>query len=148
MIQDYDEPILSNLRDVRVKLNDKMGYDIQFYFKENEYFTNTVLTKTYAMSTELDPKDPFNFDGPEIYKSTGCTINWKEGKNVTVTKSEKKQKNKNTGETRTVNKDEMQDSFFNFFNTPTETGIKPSYRRAMMPTDADKQLALRKVKIF
>ena len=42
-------------------------------------------------------------------------IEWLEGKNVTVKMVSKKQKNKKTGQTRTVQKEEPTHSFFNFF---------------------------------
>lgn len=47
-----------------------------------------------------------------------CTINWKKGKNVTVRIIKKKQKHQKSGTTRTVTKQEQQDSFFNFFTPP------------------------------
>ena len=31
-----------------------------------------------------DPEDPFNFEGPEIFKCVGCTIDWLPGKNLTI----------------------------------------------------------------
>jgi len=36
-------------------------------------------------------KNPGSFEGPEIFKCTGCKIDWKEGKNVTVKYIKKKQ---------------------------------------------------------
>jgi hypothetical protein len=39
----------------------------------------------------IDAEDPFGFEGPEIYKCKGCTIHWKQGKNVTVKTVKKKQ---------------------------------------------------------
>lgn len=60
-----------------------MSFTLEFVFSPNEYFENTVLTKAYIMKCEPDIDTPFTFDGPEIYKSTGCEIHWKEGKNLT-----------------------------------------------------------------
>mgnify|MGYP003329159008 CR=1 FL=1 len=54
--------------------------------------TNTVLTKEYHMKCEPSEDDPFSFEGPEIYKCTGCAVNWKQGKNLTVKTVKKKQK--------------------------------------------------------
>ena len=51
----------------------------------------------------------------------------------------KRQKHKSTGTVRVVTKEEKQDSFFNFFDTPTTDGIRPSFRAALRPglPDAD-----------
>jgi len=46
------------------------------------------------------------------------TINWKDGKNLTTKTETKKQRNKNTNETRIVKKQVPTDSFFNFFAPP------------------------------
>lgn len=51
------------------------GFKLTFTFKENPYFTNTVLTKTYYM---LDD------DEPVLERSEGTQIDWKTGKNITV----------------------------------------------------------------
>ena len=69
MVQDYDEPILEKLTDVKLKFHDEpMGFTLEFYFAENEYFTNKVLTKYYEMKCQPDKNDPFSFEGPEIIK--------------------------------------------------------------------------------
>ena len=92
IIQEADEPILSYLQDIRVNLFDKIpyGYTLEFHFAENPYFTNKVLTKTYELTTEIPSEDPFSFEGPDLSKSIGCKINWKDGKNVTVKLIKKK----------------------------------------------------------
>lgn len=56
---------------------------MKFHFDSNPYFTNTVLTKYYELDLKVDPKNPFNYDGPTIAKSKGDQINWNEGKSVT-----------------------------------------------------------------
>ncbi|KAL7647993.1 UNVERIFIED_CONTAM: hypothetical protein RMT77_001609 [Armadillidium vulgare] len=117
MVQDYDEPILSHLQDIKLKFHDNpMGFSLEFHFSENEYFTNKVLTKYYEMKCEPDKDDPFSFEGPEIIKCKGCTIDWKKGKNVTVKTIKKKQKHKSRGAVRTITKTVQNDSFFNFFS--------------------------------
>lgn len=120
MVQDCDEPLLSKLQDIQVKFSesDPMGFTLEFYFDSNEYFTNPVLTKQYIMRSEPDEADPFSFEGPEIIKCKGCTIDWKKGKNVTVKLIKKTQKHKGRGTKRTVTKTVQNDSFFNFFNPP------------------------------
>ncbi|XP_076033735.1 nucleosome assembly protein 1-like 1 isoform X3 [Oratosquilla oratoria] len=119
MVQDYDEPILKHLQDIRIKFHEEpMGFTIEFVFSENDFFTNKVLTKHYEMKCAPDKEDPFSFEGPEIYKCKGCTIDWKKGKNVTVKTIKKKQKHKSRGAVRTITKTVQNDSFFNFFNPP------------------------------
>ena len=68
------------------------------------------------MKCEPSEDDPFSFEGPEIYKCTGCAVNWKQGKNLTVKTVKKKQKHKSKGNVRTVTKTVKNDSFFNFFD--------------------------------
>ena len=92
------------------------AFTLHFHFHPNDYFTNTVLTKEYHMKCEPSEDDPFSFEGPEIYKCTGCAVNWKQGKNLTVKTVKKKQKHKSKGNVRTVTKTVKNDSFFNFFD--------------------------------
>ncbi|KAM4017080.1 nucleosome assembly protein 1-like 4 isoform 2-T2 [Anomaloglossus baeobatrachus] len=117
-LQEYDEPILKHLQDVKVKFSEPgqpMSFTLEFHFDPNEYFTNDVLTKTYKMKSEPDSADPFSFEGPEIVDCDGCTIDWKKGKNVTVKTIKKKQKHKGRGTVRTITKQIPNESFFNFF---------------------------------
>merc|ERR1719211_670871 len=120
MVQEADEPVLSKLTDITVTFSDTpMGFTLHFYFEPNEYFSNSILTKEYQMKCEPSEDDPFSFEGPEIFKCKGCTINWKEpGKNLTVKTVKKKQKHKSKGNVRTITKQVKSDSFFNFFDPP------------------------------
>ena len=99
------------------------AFTLHFHFHPNDYFTNTVLTKEYHMKCEPSEDDPFSFEGPEIYKCTGCAVNWKQGKNLTVKTVKKKQKHKSKGNVRTVTKTVKNDSFFNFFDPVRPLGI-------------------------
>merc|ERR1719391_1296109 len=121
MVQENDEPLLELLEDVKITFSEKnpMGFTLHFHFAKNDFFTNSVLTKQYDMKCLPDPEDPFSFEGPEIFKCVGCTINWKKGKNLTVKQVKKKQKHKSKGSVRTVTKQVKADSFFNFFDPPT-----------------------------
>jgi len=121
MVQDQDEPVLELLEDVTTSLTEDgtMGFAIHFHFKENDFFTNKVLTKEYDMKCEPMEEEPFSFEGPEIIKCKGCKIDWKKGKNLTVKQVKKKQKHKNNGNVRTITKQVKADSFFNFFDPPT-----------------------------
>uniref|UniRef100_G1KFY2 Nucleosome assembly protein 1 like 1 n=2 Tax=Anolis carolinensis TaxID=28377 RepID=G1KFY2_ANOCA len=127
LVQEHDEPILKHLKDIKVKFSEAgnpMTFILEFHFEPNEFFTNEVLTKTYRMRSEPDDSDPFSFDGPEIMSCSGCQIDWKKGKNVTLKTIKKKQKHKGRGTVRTVTKTVSNDSFFNFFSPPEvpETG--------------------------
>jgi nucleosome assembly protein 1-like 1 len=119
MIQEHDEPILQHLTDVEVLTSkEPMTFTFIFHFSPNEFFTNSTLTKEYILKCEPDPKDPFDFSGPEIVDCKGCKIDWKPNKNVTVKLIKKKQKHKQKGATRFVTKEVKNDSFFNFFEPP------------------------------
>ncbi|XP_064635414.1 nucleosome assembly protein 1-like 4 isoform X3 [Lineus longissimus] len=123
MIQEHDEPIIKNLQDILVKYHDKdpYGFTLEFHFAPNDFFTNNILTKEYTLRMQPDETDPFSFEGPEIIKCKGCTIDWKKGKNVTVKTVKKTQKHKGSGSKRVVTKQIQNDSFFNFFTPPKET---------------------------
>ena len=83
--ESIDEPIMKYLQDVTVSLPpENTSFTIAFHFASNPFFTNTELTKEYLMKNTFDPEDPLDFDGPEIFKSKGCKIDWKAGKNTTV----------------------------------------------------------------
>ena len=97
------------------------GFTIEFDFTPNDYFSNTMLSKSYELRTGLDEHEPLSYEGPEIVKSKGCEIQWKKGKNVTVKMVKKRQKHKNRGTIRVVTKEVQTDSFFNFFSPPTGT---------------------------
>merc|ERR1712066_67079 len=120
MIQEADEPALETLKDVTLTFSEKnpMGFTLHFHFGANDFFTNEILTKTYELKCEPQEDDPFSFEGPEIIKCTGCSIDWKKGKNLTVKQVKKKQKHKSKGSIRTITKQVKADSFFNFFDPP------------------------------
>ncbi|KAF3859647.1 hypothetical protein F7725_022046 [Dissostichus mawsoni] len=111
MLQEHDEPILKHLQDIKVKFSDleqPMSFTLEFLFEPNDFFTNTLLTKTYKMRSEPDETDPFSFDGPEIMCCTG-----------------------------TVTKTVPNDSFFNFFTPPEvpETGELDEDSEAVLAAD-------------
>ena len=140
MVQEHDEPILKHLKDIKVKFSDAgqpMSFVLEFHFEPNEYFTNEVLTKTYRMRSEPDDSDPFSFDGPEIMGCTGCQIDWKKGKNVTLKTIKEKQKHKGRGTVHTVTKTVSNDSFFNFLAPPEvpESGDLDDDSEAILAAD-------------
>lgn len=124
MITDRDEGALKSLTDVRMEYLDRPGFKLIFEFEENEYFTNKTITKTYFYQDENGYGGDFIYDHAE-----GENIEWKAGKDLTVRIESKKQRNKNTKQTRVVKKTVPTESFFNFFDPP-----KP-------PTDDDDDAA-------
>ncbi|KAI8904343.1 hypothetical protein EDD86DRAFT_258822, partial [Gorgonomyces haynaldii] len=115
MITPEDEHCLQNLVDIKFEyLNDNPGFKLDFVFSENEYFTNTVLSKTYYLTDSPDPSY-----GDVVYdRAEGTEIDWKEGKDLSVTVEVKKQRHKATNKTRTVKKTVPKDTFFSFFTPP------------------------------
>jgi len=119
--ESIDEPIMKFLQDVTVSLPpENTSFTITFHFAPNQFFTNKELTKEYLMKNTFDPEDPLDFDGPEIFKSKGCKIDWKAGKNTTVKviKQKQKAKGKGKGGQKFTTKQEKRESFFNFFTPP------------------------------
>lgn len=81
---------------------------IKIFYKENEYFTNPHLELMVRFKD--DQQD-------EVVESQGTIIDWKDGKDLSKKKIKKKQKNKKSGETRTIVKTVPTDSFFNAFES-------------------------------
>ncbi|OTB05792.1 hypothetical protein M426DRAFT_56270 [Hypoxylon sp. CI-4A] len=113
MITERDEAALRYLTDIRMEYLDKPGFRLIFEFTENEFFTNKTITKTYFYQNESGYGGDFIYDHAE-----GDKIDWKEGRDLTVRIESKKQRNKNTKQTRIVKKTVPTDSFFNFFSPP------------------------------
>ncbi|KAI1468486.1 nucleosome assembly protein [Daldinia caldariorum] len=113
MITDRDEAALRYLTDIRMEYLDKPGFRLIFEFAENEFFTNKTITKTYFYQNESGYGGDFIYDHAE-----GDKIDWKEGRDLTVRIESKKQRNKNTKQTRIVKKTVPTESFFNFFSPP------------------------------
>jgi nucleosome assembly protein 1-like 1 len=106
-VTEADEEALKYLQDITTyTLTDKNGFGLSFYFAENPFFTDAVLTKKYLMDENDD----------DLENVEGCKINWKEGKNLTV-KLVKKKKGKGA-KAKVVKKEEPIDSFFRFFAPP------------------------------
>lgn len=112
-ITDKDEEALKYLTDIRSDFIEQPGFKLYFDFAENEFFSNKTLTKTYYYQEETNP------DGEYIYDhADGDEIEWKGDKNLTYKVEKKKQRNKHTKATRTVEKMIPTESFFNFFSPP------------------------------
>jgi len=107
-IKAHDEEPLKALRRIEYFPSENIekphDFTLKFHFAPNDYFENDIVIKEFQMEDEREAK------------KTECTeIKWKEGKNVTKKSTKKKQKNKKTGQSRTVTKEVDQESFFTFF---------------------------------
>lgn len=113
-ITDRDEEALHHLLDVRMEYMEEPGFRLVFEFSENPFFSNKTLTKTYYYSSAPDFNGEYSFDHAE-----GTDIDWKSPEqNLTVTIEKRKQRNKRTQQTRTIEKTVPGTSFFNFFTPP------------------------------
>jgi len=113
IITEKDEEALKTLVDIRMAYFDKPGFRLEFEFSPNEFFTNTLLTKTYYYQDEPGYGGDFVYDHAE-----GTKIEWKEGKDMSVTVETKKQRHKGTNKTRVVKKTVPAETFFSFFTPP------------------------------
>jgi len=113
MITDRDEVALKHLTDIRMEYLDKPGFRLIFEFESNPFFSNKAVTKTYFYQNESGYGGDFIYDHAE-----GDKIDWLPGKDLTVRIEAKKQRNKNTKQTRIVKKSVPTESFFNFFSPP------------------------------
>lgn len=117
-ITDRDAEVLNYLEDIRIEYltEGKPGFKLIFKFntKENPFFTNEYLVKTYYYQSELGYSGDFIYDHAE-----GDVINWtNNASNVTVEVEMRKQRNKTTKQVRTIEKLTPIESFFNFFDPP------------------------------
>ncbi|MCJ1329763.1 hypothetical protein MMC10_006443 [Thelotrema lepadinum] len=113
LITDRDEGALKNLTDIRMEYLDRPGFRLIFEFGNNEFFTNKSVSKTYFYQEDTGYGGDFIYDHAE-----GDKIDWKPNQDLTVRVESKKQRNKNTKQTRIVKKTVPTNSFFNFFNPP------------------------------
>lgn len=107
-VKAHDEEALKTLKRIEAVVSEnpekQHNFTLKFTFGPNDYFENDVIIKEFDMKDEREAN------------KTECTeIKWKEGKNVTKKTVKKKQKNKKSGQSRTISKEVDQDSFFTFF---------------------------------
>eukprot|EP00879_Flechtneria_rotunda_P006760 GHRR01007104.1.p1 GENE.GHRR01007104.1~~GHRR01007104.1.p1 ORF type:complete len:348 (+),score=127.01 GHRR01007104.1:91-1134(+) len=111
-VTEKDAEVLSYLTDVRVSTltDDKPGsFRIEFRFRQNPFFTNKVLEKTFYMENP-DEIVPDRF--------IGCTIDWQPGKDTTVATVQRQVRDKKKkGSMVTISQTKPTNSFFNFFKT-------------------------------
>ncbi|CAG5101245.1 Similar to Set: Protein SET (Drosophila melanogaster) [Cotesia congregata] len=98
ILEEEEEDALRYLNKLEVEEFEdiKSGYRINFYFDENPYFENDVLTKEFHLGSTGDPA------------SQSTVIRWKEGADLT---KKSKNKNQSKGRKRTLS----HRSFFDWF---------------------------------
>lgn len=117
LITERDEEALKSLTDIRMEYLEKPGFKLIFEFAANDFFSNKTISKTYFYREDTGYGGDFIYDHAE-----GEKIEWKAGKDLTVRVESKKQRNKNTKQTRVVKKTVPTESFFNFFSPPAAPG--------------------------
>ncbi|KAL4789521.1 hypothetical protein BDV19DRAFT_373948 [Aspergillus venezuelensis] len=133
MITDKDEEALKHLVDIRMEYLDRPGFRLIFEFSENEFFSNKTISKTYFYKEENGYGGDFIYDHAE-----GTKIDWKAENDLTVRVESKKQRNKNTKQTRVVKITVPTESFFNFFAPPQP----PADDDDTVATDIEERLEL------
>ena len=110
-INEKDEVILEFLRDVRMVPIEghKLDFTMEFEFRANEYFTNTLLSKSFFHDSKTD----------EVEKTVGSSISWaSQDKNPRIAIKNKKVKK---GKKIEVKKTEtIVPSFFDIFADQTK----------------------------
>lgn len=118
-ITEEDVPLLLKITDIRCTISDDYdAFTLHFHFAENDFMTNSVLTKTYTVDPHL-----LTEEAPALTGCEASPIEWKDGQDLTVREIKKKQKaksGKNKGQTRMVTKIEPKASFFHYFKEPRE----------------------------
>ncbi|KAI3650360.1 hypothetical protein MP228_003841 [Amoeboaphelidium protococcarum] len=122
IVMEEDYSALDHLIDVRFSLlADNPGFRLEFEFKENPFFENSILSKEYYLEDQAGEDDDDEVAGSDdlVYDhAVGTEIKWKDGKDLTHKIEIRKQRHKSTNKTRVVKKVVKTDSFFNFFNPP------------------------------
>ncbi|KAI3425788.1 hypothetical protein D9Q98_007763 [Chlorella vulgaris] len=116
-ITDKDAEVLSYCTDVRCERfheesgeDEEEGFRLVFTFRENPFFTNSQLVKTYHMDEEDDM----------LRKIETSNVSWKAGKDVTVKVLKKKPKPGAKGGGKIQTKTEVVPSFFRWFTEVPE----------------------------
>lgn len=117
MIEKWDAEVLEFLKDITCKDLDPddegKGFRMTFHFAANPYFDNAVLSKEYR--TKQDSTYSWEVSAFEV---SGCSVNWKEGKNVTVALVKKKVKGGGAKKSKQAKeRAEPRSSFFRSFFT-------------------------------
>ncbi|CAG8621194.1 10978_t:CDS:2 [Dentiscutata erythropus] len=111
-ITERDEEALKHLIDIRISYLENPGFQLEFEFEENKFFSNTLLVKTYYYQDEPGYGGDYVYDHAE-----GTKIDWKEGRDLTITFTISILFI-GTNKTRVVKTTVPAASFFQFFNPP------------------------------
>ncbi|VEU41184.1 unnamed protein product [Pseudo-nitzschia multistriata] len=121
IVSEEDIECLGHLEDIKCINDDNgEGFSLEFHFAPNDYFENTVLTKSYDVPNLLLADEPI------LKNVEGCEIKWKPNIALTHVEVTKQQRGtgKNAGQVRTVTKKVPRDSFFNFFTAPSMPNLE------------------------
>jgi len=116
IIMEWDEPVLEHLSDIRFAHTDsgnlENGFKLTFEFAENAFFRNRELVKEYSLARKNEYVDEW-----DIKSTTATKIEWNDGKDVTVEKTQKKVKGGGAKKAKQKGKvsEEPRPSFFRFF---------------------------------
>jgi nucleosome assembly protein 1-like 1 len=120
----------SYLEDIRcIGHENGEGFTLEFQFvANNDFFENTVLTKSYNVPNLLLADEPI------LKNVSGCEIQWKPGKCLTHKEVTRQQRGtgKNAGQIRAVTKTVRQDSFFHFFTPPKMPSMETASEEEVM----------------
>ncbi|OEH79391.1 nucleosome assembly [Cyclospora cayetanensis] len=109
-LKDGDRAALLYCQDIRAekRLRREEGFKLFFFFSENPFFSNQVLSKEFLMRPEGDDL--------VVSKTIGTDIQWKEGMDLTKSIRISKQRNIRTKEVRVLQTISEEKSFFRFFD--------------------------------
>ncbi|KAM6143276.1 LOW QUALITY PROTEIN: nucleosome assembly protein 1-like 3, partial [Erethizon dorsatum] len=107
--QKYDEPILKflSLSLKFSKPDQPISYTVEFHFLSSPYFRKGLVMKRYIMRSKPDHNPFYSWGEIEDCK---CGIDWRRGKDVTVTTTH--------SHTTAFGETETNTPFFNFFSPP------------------------------
>lgn len=117
-INEDDRLALKNLTKIELKREspEDTHFTVYFWFSENEYFSNEQLwIKAERDVEEIDDEIEQGFEDSDIIVIDSSPIHWRNKKNLTSDTIIKKQRNRRTGQTRTVKRTVKKESFFNIF---------------------------------
>ncbi|RNF07980.1 nucleosome assembly protein-like protein [Trypanosoma rangeli] len=137
MITERDRHALSFLQDITTEYiedDPQKGFRLNFHFAPNEYFSNTVLSKTYRLTFDEDSGEF------EVDSMKATPVEWKSAeKNLTVILKKKKQRHKTSKSIRVVTREEKCPSFFTFFTDPLGDDDDEEEEEASQSAEAGKK---------
>eukprot|EP00760_Papus_ankaliazontas_P031776 PhM_4_TR5451/c0_g1_i1/m.21817/K11279/NAP1L1, NRP; nucleosome assembly protein 1-like 1 len=121
IISDEDYNVLKHVTAIRsmplsleTGAEGRRGFRLEFEFAPNEFFTNSVLTKTFYEKLDADGLHAVRLESVD---SMSPAIQWKSDEvNPTIRLRPRTERNRYTNERRVVNDKKLQSSFFHFFS--------------------------------